>query len=93
MKSSARRTTLIADLCHAVGADAYLSGSGDGREYADADELAAQGIELAFDEYEPPGYPQLWDGPFEPGLSVLDPLFNCGPDRCRALLDETSPSA
>lgn len=87
-----QKNTLIAELCVAVGADTYLSGSGGGREYADADELTARGIELAFDEYEPPEHAQLWDGPFESGLSVLDPLFNCGADGCRALLEGTPPS-
>jgi hypothetical protein len=80
-----QKNELIAEICHALGADTYLSGSGGGREYADAAALAALGVELRFDEYEPAVYPQLW-GDFEPRLSVLDALFNCGVDGCRALL-------
>lgn len=86
-----QKNTLITEICHAIGADRYLSGSGGGMEYADRDELASQGVELAFDEYAPTEYPQLW-GTFEPGLSALDALFNCGADGCRALLDD-GPSA
>ena len=80
-----QKNVLIADVSAAVGATTYLSGTGGGREYADAELLAASGIELRFDEFEPPEYPQLW-GAFEPRLSILDALFNCGAAGCRELL-------
>jgi hypothetical protein len=73
-----QKTDLIVDVCRALDADAYLSGSGGGREYTDEAVLREQGIELRFDEFEYPRYEQLW-GDFEPNLSVLDLLFNCGP--------------
>ena len=77
LDSFGEKTDLIVDVCRAVGADVYLSGSGGGREYTDERLLAEHGIELRFDEYEYTEHPQLWDG-FEPNLSVLDLLFNCG---------------
>jgi hypothetical protein len=77
LESFGEKTELIVDVCRAVGADAYLSGSGGGREYTDEELLNEHGIELRYDEYEYPEHPQLWDG-FEPNLSVLDLLFNCG---------------
>jgi hypothetical protein len=77
LDSFGEKTGLIVDVCGAVGADVYLSGSGGGREYTDERLLAEHGIELRFDEYEYPEHPQLWNG-FEPNLSVLDLLFNCG---------------
>lgn len=76
--SFGEQTQLIVDVCRAVGADVYLSGSGGGRAYTDEALLREHGIELRYDEYEEPEYPQLWDG-FEPRLSVLDLLCNCGP--------------
>jgi hypothetical protein len=82
-----QKNELIAEICHALGADSYVSGMGGGREYADADELDRRGIELRFDDFTPPEYPQLW-GPFEPRLSVLDVLFNCGAKGCRDLLGD-----
>lgn len=82
-----QRNELIADICGALEATAYLSGTGGGREYADAELLAERGVELRFDEFEPPQYPQLW-GAFEPGLSILDALFNCGATGCRELLGD-----
>jgi hypothetical protein len=77
LESFGEKTELIVDVCRAVGADVYLSGSGGGREYNDEELLAQHGIELRYDEYAYPEHPQLWDG-FEPNLSVLDLLFNCG---------------
>lgn len=82
-----QRNELVIDLCRAIGADVYLSGTGGGREYGDPDLLLRHGIELLFDEYAPPEYPQLW-GAFEPSLSVLDALFNCGAEGCRRLLGD-----
>jgi WbqC-like protein family len=82
-----QKNELIAEICKALGADAYLSGMGGGQDYTEAGELASAGVELRFDEFSPPEYPQLW-GSFEPGLSTLDVLFNCGADGCRDLLGD-----
>ena len=80
-----QKTELIVEVCRALGADVYLSGSGGGQEYTEEERLAEEGIELRFDSFEPRPYPQLW-GEFEPGLSALDALMNCGRD-ARSLLD------
>jgi hypothetical protein len=78
LPSFGQKTELILDVCRALDATAYLSGSGGGREYTDEALLKEHGIDLRFDEFEVPEYPQLW-GDFEPNLSVLDLLLNCGP--------------
>lgn len=77
LPSFGQKTELIVDVCTALDADVYLSGSGGGREYNDEALLREHGIELRYDEYAYPEHPQLWDG-FEPNLSVVDLLFNCG---------------
>jgi WbqC-like protein family len=82
-----QKNELIAEICRALGADAYLSGMGGGQDYTEADELAHMGVELHFDHFLPPDYPQLW-GSFEPMLSIVDVLFNCGADGCRDLLGD-----
>ena len=79
LPSFGQKTDLIVDVARALDASAYLSGSGGGREYTDEAVLREHGIELRFDEFEYPRYEQLW-GDFEPNLSVLDVLFNCGPE-------------
>jgi hypothetical protein len=80
------KSELILDICRALGATTYLSGSGGGRRYTDEAFLARHGIEVRYDEYPTPTYPQLW-GPFVPGLSVVDVLFNCGSASRRVVQD------
>ncbi|MFH1674127.1 MAG: WbqC family protein [Pseudomonadota bacterium] len=56
----------------------YLAGSG-GKDYMKLEKYERAGIKVQFQEFHHPVYPQLF-GPFEPFMSVLDLLFNCGPD-------------
>ncbi|MBW2619625.1 MAG: WbqC family protein, partial [Deltaproteobacteria bacterium] len=51
----------------------YLTGTGS-RDYLDGEMFESAGIELRWQEFEHPSYPQL-HGPFEPMLSVLDYLM------------------
>lgn len=76
-----QKNELIVDVCMALDANVYLSGT-FARVYNDEADLAEHGIELRYDEYQTPPYPQLW-GDFEPNLSVVDMLFNCGPESRR----------
>jgi hypothetical protein len=70
-------TRLILDLCRSVGARTYISGP-FGREYLDLPSFRGAGIEVRFHDYPHPRYRQVYDG-FEPFMSVLDLLFNEGP--------------
>ena len=66
-----------------LGAAAYLAGP-SARPYTDAAKFRAAGIALEFKIYDYPEYPQL-HGAFEPNVTVLDLLFNCGPEARRYL--------
>jgi len=67
-------------------ADIYLSGLGAGsKRYILPDEFKAKKINLVFQDFTHPIYPQLW-GEFIPNLSIVDLLFNCGPDSLKILL-------
>ncbi len=68
----------LIDICKQLGGDVYLSGK-DGAKYMDLDIFKEEGIEVIFQDYKHPRYDQLY-GDFEPFLSVIDLLFNCGPD-------------
>lgn len=72
------RDARLIELCHSLGADTYLAGAG-GRDYMELTRYRDAGIEVVFQEFEHPIYPQRF-GDFEPALSVLDLLSNCGPD-------------
>lgn len=71
-------TGRLVDLCRALGADTYLSGT-DGASYMDLDQFQEAGIEVIFQEYDHPTYPQLF-GEFQSHLSALDLVLNCGRD-------------
>jgi len=58
------------------GGDAYLAGSG-GHDYMDLGKYGDAGVEVIFQEYRHPVYPQLW-GDFEPFMSVVDLIYNRG---------------
>jgi len=71
-------TARLVDICMQLGGDVYLSGK-DGASYMNLDEFAKEGIKVIFQDYKHPNYPQLY-GSFEPYMSVVDLLFNCGPE-------------
>lgn len=75
---------MVADLVRKSSAARYLSGQG-ARGYFDPAPYAAAGIEVAWQEFRHPIYPQL-HGEFVPMLSAIDLLFNCGADQSAELL-------
>lgn len=69
----------LADLCTQLGAGEYVSGP-SARGYLDPGCFADKGIRVSWFDYSGyPVYPQLW-GDFVHEVSVLDLLFNCGPE-------------
>ncbi len=66
----------LVNICKALGADIYLSGSG-GKEYLNKEIFAKEGIELQFQEYNHPVYTQAFPG-FLPYISAIDALFCYG---------------
>ena len=71
--SSAR----LARLCAAAGAGEYLSGSG-AKAYLDPGVFSFAGIKISWQDFAPRQYTQAFPG-FEPDMSALDLLLNCGP--------------
>jgi len=78
-------TRLLIELVRAVDGTAYLAGGGAGGYQEDA-LFAEAGIDLIFQRFEPPDYPQLVDEPV-PGLSIIDALLQCGADRVREMVN------
>jgi len=76
LKVEGLKTERIINICRALGADTYLSGSG-AREYLDETAFAESGLGLEYQSYEHPVYPQLQGG-FEPYMALVDLLFNAG---------------
>ena len=75
-------------LCEHFGARTYLSGSA-ARDYLDVALFARRGVEVAWQDYVHPEYPQQF-GAFVPYLSAIDLLLNCG-EESRRFSSEQSP--
>jgi hypothetical protein len=78
-------------ICKELGADTYLSGTGAGNTYQEEAAFTAAGLKLVYSDFRHPVYPQQF-GSFEPNLSILDLLFNCGSESAAILQNAGNPS-
>lgn len=83
-------TGRLIDICRALGADTYLAGRG-GAGYMDSEMFKSAGIRVLTQDFQHPRYPQRF-GAFVANLSIVDLLFNCGPQSMK-MIYETNPSA
>lgn len=70
------KTDRLIDILKKVNANTYLSGP-KAKDYLETEKFVAVEIQLEYKSYQYRDYPQLW-GPFEPAVTILDLLFNCG---------------
>jgi hypothetical protein len=85
------KTERLVAIIRAAGAHCYLTGP-SAKAYLDVPLLAGAGVAVEWMSYEGyPQYPQL-HGSFEPAVSVLDLLFNVGPDAPQYLTALRRPS-
>ena len=84
LEPRSQKNELLIDLLGKVGATHYLSGTG-ARDYMAPDMFQAAGIEVCWQDFSHPVYPQQF-GEFVPYLSALDALFNCGVQGARELI-------
>jgi hypothetical protein len=85
LHASGEATSLLVSLVRAVHGDAYLAGGG-AAGYQDDAMFSDAGIELQYQEFQHPAYRQFNSAEFVPGLSIVDPLMNCGFDGTADLL-------
>ncbi len=72
------------DLLKQAKASVYVSGP-SARSYIDPTRFKEAGIGLQYMDYSKyPEYPQLYP-PFAHDVSILDLLFNCGPDASKMI--------
>jgi hypothetical protein len=82
--SGAEKNEKLVSMCKYLGADAYLCGSG-GRNYVDERLFNQSNIKVQWHSYMHPTYKQRFNG-FEPNMSIIDLLFNMGPESKEILL-------
>ncbi|MDG6219987.1 MAG: WbqC family protein [Candidatus Thermoplasmatota archaeon] len=73
-----QKNDLIVNLTKGLDCDTYLSGRG-AIKYIDEQYLMSNGVNHIFQSFKHPVYSQLW-GDFTPNMSVIDLLFNTGPE-------------
>jgi hypothetical protein len=78
-------TDLLIAMVQAVDGTAYLCGGGAGG-YQEDEKFAAAGIELIYQHFGHPTYPQANTEQFYAGLSVIDAMMNCGFEKVHALI-------
>jgi hypothetical protein len=92
LKIEGKRTNLLLDICRTFGADRYVSSIG-AKEYMEEDGAKSifekEGITVEFLKVNFSKYPQLF-GEFIPELSIIDLLFNCGPESQKIMFDENN---
>jgi hypothetical protein len=71
-------TDRLIDICEALGGDTYLAGR-DGTKYMNVERFRERKVQVIVQDFEHPTYPQLF-GSFQSHLSIVDLLFNCGPE-------------
>lgn len=84
------KNELLVDLLLKSHGTNYLSGVG-AKNYFDPEPFACAGIEVEWQKFEHPTYHQC-HGQFEPFLSSIDLLFNCGIELSRQILHTTKCS-
>jgi hypothetical protein len=82
LEATGAKKDRIMDLVRKSGATVYVSGP-SAKEYLDEADFESSGVELVWKDYSGyPEYPQL-SSPFEHAVTILDLLFNVGPDAPR----------
>lgn len=77
------KTELLVNLSKYFNASTFLPGVGS-KSYINRNEFEKNNIKLIFHEFKHPIYTQLY-GPFISHLSILDLLFNAGPNSLKIL--------
>jgi hypothetical protein len=79
------KADLLLSLCQQVKATEYISPIGSKNYLEDSDVFSRAGLSYTYFNYHHPQYSQLY-GSFEPYMSIIDLLFNCGSESKSILL-------
>lgn len=87
MNIAGNKLEMVLNICRALGAQTYLSGSGGSKNYLVDSAFEAVGIHIQWQEFSHPRYLQHpGSGTFMERMSIVDLLANCGPNS-RAVLE------
>jgi hypothetical protein len=80
------KSALVQNMCEKLNADIYIFGA-LGKDYADINSFHQAGVQVYFQEYKHPKYPQRFSE-FEPYMTIFDLMFNCGPSSLSILMSD-----
>ena len=84
----AMRTQRLINICLALEADTYVSGTGGSRDYLDVEMFYEAGINVEWQTFGCVPYKQYGTTEFVPGLSILDVVANIGWDAAAQYIKE-----
>lgn len=79
----------VLDVVRYFGGDVYITAHG-AKNYLDHEAFEAEGVSVRYMDYQRRPYPQLY-GSFDPHVSILDLIANCGPEGAQYLCSPTIP--
>jgi hypothetical protein len=88
VRISGEGTQRLINVCKAIGADTYVSGTG-GKNYMNEKLFERNNVRLEYQSYLQNHYPQRFTQYFVPNLSIIDMLFNMGPLSSRVIAEST----
>ena len=72
-------TERLVNISKKIGAETYVSGIG-GKEYMNEKMFETNNIKIEYQNFKCPIYKQVFNSEFIPNLSIIDLLFNIGPE-------------
>ena len=72
-------TDRLVNISKKIGAETYVSGIG-GKEYMNKKMFETNNIKIEYQNFQCPKYKQVFNSEFIPNLSIIDLLFNIGPE-------------
>lgn len=81
-----KKSDLVLNICKKLEATTYLSGA-LGKDYLEIENFENNDIEVVFQQYLHPEYKQMFPG-FVSHLSIVDLLFNHGPESLNILMNK-----
>lgn len=87
LKCEGKRSELINNILLKVGASEYYSAQGSFEYMYEDGIFPSQKIEVLFQNFKPKPYFQIGSTEFTPYLSIIDALFNIGPEETKVLVE------
>ena len=84
-----KSTQRLVNICNSINADTYVSGIG-GKDYIDTTLFEKNKINLEYQKFSHPDYPQHFSNSFVPNLSIIDALANLGPKTMKVLTNQSN---